>query len=44
MMATRARGLHTITKRQQLHDRQALARSSSATPRCDHDVINPRDL
>jgi len=43
-MAGRARGLHTITKRQQPRDRQARARSSFATPRCDHDVINPRDL
>src|SRR5215207_5952922 len=41
---TQIRSLHTSTKRRQLHDRQARARSSFATPRCDHNVINPRDL
>jgi hypothetical protein len=43
-MAGRARGLHTITKRQQLHDRQARARSYLATPARDQGVINSRDL
>jgi hypothetical protein len=43
-MAGRARGLHTITKRQQLHDRQARARSWLSHTVGDHLVINPRDL
>jgi hypothetical protein len=43
-MAGRARGLHTITKRQQLHDRQARARSWLSHTVRDHLVINPRDL
>jgi hypothetical protein len=44
MMAERARGLQTITKRRQLHDRQARARPLLATPRRDRSVINPRGL
>ena len=39
MMAGRARGLQTITKRRQLHDRQARARSSSLTLAHDQVVI-----
>jgi len=43
-MAGRARSLHTITKRRQLHDRQARARSYLATPARNQGVINSRDL
>jgi hypothetical protein len=42
--AGRTLGLHTITKRQQLHDRQARARSWLSHSVRDHRVINPRDL
>jgi hypothetical protein len=42
--ARRARGLHTIMKRQQLHDRWPVPRTSSATPSRDNVGIKLRDL
>jgi len=44
MLAGRARVLHVITKRQQLHDHRARARPLVTTPLSYTTVTIPRDL